>query len=232
MYRYWHKKAKNFYDKVVKPNNADVFLHFWMQENELHRVQLVNTFPSIVASRFELYSADVIESINLLHPNDTLPGRERVHNEARGNNYAMWRKHAACAHLIRDFELQNNFTYDIIMRVRPDLVFEDEIRFDECPKGKLCIPAVNDPRTTPNAADNQTTRWVPGSPYSFVAVNDQIAWGPRLLMMAYSNVYYWQAARRPIFKAERGLYDALQQMEILEYVWRPEKVYNYRIVHG
>lgn len=133
--RTWERCYQNWVDNIMPGVEKDVFFHLW-DYNSLPSI--INTIPGAPPNYNKKISEDEKESIvNTLNPkkykfdNKAIPNRSNdpsFINEfvktplgwwCRGQYYSLW----YAAQLRRQYELENNFEYDIVFRMRTDLFF-------------------------------------------------------------------------------------------------------------
>ena len=133
--RTWEKCYQNWIDNIMPGVEKDIFFHLW-DYNSLPSI--INTIPGAPENYNKTISDDEKTAIvNVLQPkkykfdNKEIPSRSddpSFINEfvqtplgwwCRSQYYSLW----YAAQLKRQYELENNFEYDVVFRMRTDLFF-------------------------------------------------------------------------------------------------------------
>eukprot|EP01116_Phalansterium_solitarium_P004337 TRINITY_DN15325_c0_g1_i1.p1 TRINITY_DN15325_c0_g1~~TRINITY_DN15325_c0_g1_i1.p1 ORF type:complete len:348 (+),score=44.86 TRINITY_DN15325_c0_g1_i1:90-1133(+) len=201
--------ANNVFEFIVAPNDADVFLHLYLEESELAQVPSIRALPWVTKFRYEPYSTDVIKEINMLHLQQVPLANLSSHFLKQGNTFSMWRKQALCAQLINDHEIEHGFQYEMIMRTRPDLLYHDAIILSDCPNGRLCVPASISQRSEATHVDNQTSSWFTVLPDVQKCVSDADCHNPANDEVCRLNECEWMCRNAACSPFRRGVNDQL-----------------------
>lgn len=137
--RTWEKCYQNWFDNIMPGVEKDVFFHLW-DYNSLPSI--INTTPGAPPNYNKPISEDEkTRIVNTLQPkkykfdNKVIPNRSdepSFRNEfvnkplgwwCRSQFYSLW----YAAQLKRQYELENNFDYDIVFRIRTDLFFLEQV---------------------------------------------------------------------------------------------------------
>jgi hypothetical protein len=147
--------------------------------------QLINIIDPLKADVFfsfdgNLDENDKINVINLLRPTDYdwILHNEDAVVDIDANVKKMYQKIYLCNELKRKYELDNNFKYDLVIRLRPDLMIGEPIPIDvvkNINKNTVYYPSVN-------KYDLFTSNRV-------IGITDQFAFGDSNSMDVYSDAY-------------------------------------------
>lgn len=130
-YKNWQSAFSNFGDKI------DIFCHFW-DYNSLPRQSYVlgknspqTTFEDVAITDDE--KQEIIETLLPkrieFEPKLTIPSDfYKVKNRVSWWSIDQFNSIMKCAHLKRSYELENRFQYDIVFRLRSDLIFTNQIQ--------------------------------------------------------------------------------------------------------
>ena len=125
--------APSLYENVINPNDADVFLY--LNKNSMEPVtgnaeeDIVNTvFPKNVKSLTftdDNYDKEVKELIDSNYKKITefykTYNRDKWDTQLNYHNSCQYLKVKKCCEVAVDYANKNNFKYDLILRVRPDI---------------------------------------------------------------------------------------------------------------
>jgi SAM-dependent methyltransferase len=160
-------------DSILTRYNCDVFIHTWDQLGMSYRfgdAKLHMLNPNNMMDRINYFynpKQIVIESQSNFKASPLMikkgePGRDTV------GTASMYYKIEACNKLKQDYEKQNNFKYDFVIRFRSDLFVEQPLPLDQfTSKDYLYVPIFG----------------------NFGGINDQIAFGGSEVMDLYSSCY-------------------------------------------
>jgi len=153
------KNVDNFLTNLVKPNNADVFMHLWMtpaSENDLKKAIDIIRPKAVLLEKpipFTNYNFEVLP----LH--ERRPTILSMHCSIKKSN-----------DLRQTFETENSITYSWVIRHRTDSFYLEP----------LCIPAALDNNFL-YLPDDLTTDWG--------GLNDQAGFGSSDIMNHYASIF-------------------------------------------
>jgi len=141
--RTWEKCYQNWFDNIMPGVEKDVFFHLW-DYNSLPSI--INVIPGAPPNYDKKISDDeknlIVETLKpkeykfdnkefSKHSHDPSLINEFVRTPlawyCRSQYYSLW----YAAQLKRQYELENNFDYDIVFRMRTDLIFLDPVQVPE-----------------------------------------------------------------------------------------------------
>jgi len=171
--RTFENNFQSFKDNILSKYDCDVFIHTWdimgssfrFTDNKLH---LVNTQKYL--EKIELFynpKKIVIEPFRLFDLTPLMKQRA-VHGRDAGGTISMYYKIEACNNLKKEYEKENNMTYDCVIRYRSDLHLDQPF-----------------PLTT---GTDLSAIHVPMYG-NFGGINDQLAFGNSALMDIYCSLY-------------------------------------------
>lgn len=123
--RSWNRCKDNFFKYIINPLNPDIFFHSWNEnmntqnnKNEYENADLSALHPI----KYEIEDWNDIKDFLvkkshffvIKHPYDNVV-----------NTLSQHRKWFLCNELKRNHEINNNFVYDIVIRTRPDVLYND-----------------------------------------------------------------------------------------------------------
>lgn len=154
---------ENIEKNLIKPNNADVFIHTWFDEKDIglrfcnklkeekgfiNRTVLKSDIKEIIVSKYDpilMATQNQIEFLPIEHrslePNDEKnPYKNRWYIRPQFC-LSMFYSIMVCNNLKSEYELRNNFTYDAVIRARFDLASNREYRMEEFDQSYMYINA-------------------------------------------------------------------------------------------
>lgn len=184
--RNWKKCSKSIKEKIIDRYNADVFIHTWTCKGKSvpHDFYLKNWEEDDENINFEVFNFYKPKKIkidfqNLKYFKKYIPQNHRFYN-----TLMMWYSIREANKLSKEYELENKFEYDVIIRCRFDLYFE-EFGIENYSKEILYLP--------PN--ENIDSKWTSEMKQMFdingirYMPNDQLAYGKRNIIDVYSIFY-------------------------------------------
>lgn len=177
---------------IVKPLNADVFIHTWEKlgydnkfRSDSHH--LVNSkFDPIKINNIFSPKKMVVESEAIIQRfvEDSKKYAPHLANEPKspGHMASMFYKIMMANKIRKEYEKENKFTYDCVIRCRPDMLFKNGIQSHNLIMlDKVHIPLI----------------------HSFNGLNDQFAYASGQVMDIYSDLYQ---SIPTYFKSKREFY--------------------------
>ena len=161
---------------LIEPLNADTFVFGWQSKNGIKNdIEVCEKYKNI-----KKYQVNNREELILPVPIDMHDKYPDHYNRGWGLEVAdhivcqLFNIHS-CFKLIEEYEIENNFHYDIIIRIRPD-----EFWFDKIDDADLNFTYNNRCLATPQ-------HYI--STISGDKINDRFAMGTRDVMKEYCNMY-------------------------------------------
>lgn len=152
------KFLKSLKEKVIDKFNPDIFLY----------IDEKNATPEFISSL----------KPKSYHITNKKPQSK---NNLKPNTISMFEKIYKCNKLKSDYEKQFNFKYDIVIRMRPDIMIYSDFDFSNFDKKYLYYPIYNG-----HAIDS----YIDIPMLSNIAIPDQISYGSSEIMDKYSNIYF------------------------------------------
>lgn len=184
--RSFRHTVKSLKKNVIDPLNCDVFIHTWdvigappngkspadINFRTLRTVELLSEIyelydPKLMQIESEEKIQEIIKQTNNINilPQD----RQYIMNHV-GYHVSMFYSISVSNSLRKEYEQENNQSYDLVIRCRPDLYFNTELNLNLFPnKNTIYIPEIG--------------TYVEGG------VNDQIAISTPNIMDSYTNIY-------------------------------------------
>ena len=183
-FRDYDQKVDSLFNNVIKSHECDFFIHSWTNlgfsfngldsegfkkygfnrnSPDLDQQDVINRFHP-VRYKFEVYEEfepDFIEEAKYytrLNPWDPPTGDRLISQK---------KKIYLCDLLRRDYEQQNNFRYDVVIRLRPDIAFNRSIDIAQYDLSSLHMP----------------------TEYGYNIASDIFCFGNSDLMTQYSDLY-------------------------------------------
>ncbi len=122
---------------MLQPLQPDIFIHTWERTGQ--RVQnkqkkkksaykvtdaLLNDLYSPVAVVIEPFKKEYFNELKGIRRPEILRKKSPLHSKS---NLPLFYKMYACNQLKKNYEAENNFVYDMVIRIRPDLMLMEEI---------------------------------------------------------------------------------------------------------
>jgi len=127
--RSWDKCVDSFKKYILKPFSPDIFIHTWQEPNIPTNNNKIN-YLKVYDLKELLPISYVSESWE--NVSDELEKRSKFftrknHYDDPVNTLSQHRKWFLCNELKKIYEKQNNFIYDVVIRTRIDLKYENEL---------------------------------------------------------------------------------------------------------
>ncbi len=154
--------TKSIKDNISLPHKADVFIHSWSQEHK-------NTLNDIFSPIKSVYEEPRNFSKHVLHKKNFI--QSRWYSEFQSNN------------LKKKFEQENNFTYDLVVHSRLDIIWFNKIILNRKPNTLFAShwnTTLNDNKLGPFNRENV---------YQGHALHDWWFYGDSQTMNNLSNIY-------------------------------------------
>jgi len=166
-------KNKNYWLAQIKKYNADVYASFWDIENPENGDTLLNFVSSFKPKKIESESFSAFEKTTLnpikKHIAPKFGLMQSLHDRCKsGSIFSMWYK-IWRSNILRS---SNNIEYDVIVRCRTDMFFEDDLNIELNPYLNVPIGKTK--------ADVSIVSY---------GCNDMFAYGNENIMNHYSNLY-------------------------------------------
>lgn len=191
-FRNYELTSNSLMEYVVKPLNADVFIHTWdklgyhnnFKPDSLHLI--VSQFPTDKITKIYQPKKIVVESDTIIQKlvDESKVYAPHLSNEPKspGHIASMYYKIMMCNLIRKNYEFETKSKYDCVIRCRPDMLFQSKIeKHNLINMDKIHIPLVN----------------------SFNGVNDQFAYSSGQNMDVYSELLY---SIPTYFKSKREYY--------------------------
>jgi hypothetical protein len=149
--RYYRNTIESIYENIIKINDCDVFGHFWIRTRDniayqkmieskhlnidfmvdngvqlLQKIKEIIKFTKLETEDSKDFSTETFISSNV--PNDEIKKSiMRQSIAVQSQYYSVWKSNE----LKKDFEKKNNFIYDGVMRLRPDILIDNPVFFTE-----------------------------------------------------------------------------------------------------
>ena len=163
---------QNLLEHIIRPNNCDVFCHFWHKDTkEEYKFLYSNEDGKITESEVDTEKYGSYENKNLHDVIDFLDAKVFLFEEpyfqanAKSMFYSIW----MCNQLKSNYELRHGFIYDVVVRARSDLIYSHEFEFPKCEENTIHVK----------------DRPIPGK----LSVNDWFAYGNSNSMNIYSKLF-------------------------------------------
>ena len=160
--RSFERTFQSLQEQLLKKTDCDIFLHIWEPENKRLKDQIFYRAQ-------QLYSPKKVVMESQKHFEVTSEMSKRIIDPRNhAGVLSMFYKIEVCNNLKREYENENNFKYDCVIRCRPDLFFENNFSIDDMKdSNSIYLPPIGD----------------------FGGLNDQFAFGSSELMDRYSCAY-------------------------------------------
>ncbi len=138
--RSFEKCYSNIYENIIKPNNADVFIHTWYDENNLriegvdpkrHNIYYEKGDDVKVIDLYKPKSYLIETPIYFRNPNIKIPEKyiERIKTMRQNNikdesihhSYSMFYSIFKCNQIKEEYSYKNNIYYDCVIKIRFDI---------------------------------------------------------------------------------------------------------------
>lgn len=167
-FRCLYSNYNNIYENILKNYNCDVFIHTWDKlgcnlyfESDKCNAYTIDYINDII----KLYKPIYINIENNDNFKNNLSGLKAYDHRHPQSVYSMFYGIQQSNLYKSEFELLNNFTYDIVIRARTDLQFINKLNIDD-------NYYINIPHTG-----------------NFGGINDQFAYSNSYNMNKYSDLY-------------------------------------------
>ena len=163
---------------LIEPLGADVFVHGWQTndgfDSDIENVKKYKNIKSYKIQDRSKVNIEIPEPMFGKYPNHVSQGwGMEVADHILGQLYNI----KSCHNLIEEYEKEQGFTYDIIVRVRPD-----EFWFDKLQDIDLDFVYSNRYLATPQ-------NYIGGTISGLHVVNDRFAMGSREVMREYCDMF-------------------------------------------
>lgn len=159
----------NIYQYIIQPNNADVFLHSWYDEEQLHQLASDTKRTNTTFQRgddqelLRLYQpkAYCIEKpFSFFNPKMEIPmafmtraagmmgepsPNETVYRHVVNTTYSMMYSIFKCNQLKEEYAYKNNLYYDVVIKLRYDVIVEQPLLCAEYPIDAIYYPDLGHP---------------------------------------------------------------------------------------
>jgi len=161
--RRFHENYQNFLNFLINPNgrfeNIDLFGHFWKEHRNTKKISEILPFK-----KCQVEPQQYFNDRNW----DNVPHRNLIKKPL--NVVSMYYSIMKANQLKSEYETENNFKYDCVVRYRTDIVFTD-------------------PLVLPEKVEKNTAYLSDILTYDYGGYNDQIAFGDSKTMDSYSTVF-------------------------------------------
>jgi len=135
--RMWKMVSSNFEERILKKYNPDVFIHTWSDEGYCDtsetstKLGYYEQSPSLpIKDVSEAFNALKIEVEDFEKYNNTfeeITKQYTEHHVRPKNLYSMFNKMSKGLMLMEDHMLSTGKRYDLILRLRPDLIYNQDL---------------------------------------------------------------------------------------------------------
>lgn len=166
------KTYPSIYENIIKPNNADVFIHAWFDKDNLQSYSIDQNREAQLTSDIdkkiiELYKPKKIlfekqkcfanSYSNLYVPDSWKEGALQMMSKTKEktldtanlhiiqNSMSMWYSIYKCNELKEEYAVENNFSYDYVIRTRFDLILCEPLYVSNYDGNKLHYININQP---------------------------------------------------------------------------------------
>lgn len=130
--RFYKKGYEYIYNNIVKPNNCDVFIHCWNEDQETEKEIVEMYKPKVYI--FEKQKEDLApRKYDYYNPMPAAP----VHTQ-----FSMFYSMKKSIELKKLYEHKNGFVYDTVSRTRFDCAIMNELLFEEYQNDFIYFPDV------------------------------------------------------------------------------------------
>jgi len=185
--RNWQPTFNSIYNNIIRKYNCDVFIHTW-NYNTRHVPHEYDKSYTIFDEYLKL-DYDFLYQYNpkktqLEFPNYDYFRKLSTVDTRFYNTIMMWYSINKCNLLRKEYEFENEFKYDCIIRCRTDL-FIHHFEINELKKNTIYLPPNQNTDVTfrgemKKLFEEKGIRYMP---------NDQLAYGDDLSINYYSSVY-------------------------------------------
>jgi hypothetical protein len=182
--RNWKSSYQSIKNQIIEKYNADVFIHTWDVFGKMiphHYIKNYNdNFDEI---NYEFIKNYKPKKIQIDWPKyDTF--KQKINESRFYNTLMMWYSIDKSNQLRKEYEFENNIKYDIIIRCRFDLFFENFV-INDVNKNTIYLPP-NENIDNPFTIEMKKMLLEMGTKYM---PNDQLAYGVPDVMEYYCSVY-------------------------------------------
>ncbi|ATZ80608.1 hypothetical protein BMW23_0561 [Bodo saltans virus] len=196
--RFVEEAYTNIFENLIEPNNADVFLHTWTNDKsvEMKIIDLYKPKKYLIESQREFLNTNMNHDVML-----SSYARYYLKENFTKMIYSSWYSVQQSNLLKEQYRLENDFTYDCVIRARFDTIFNQKV---DCKNSNLDII-------------NISCRDLPVNDMT----DDRFAYSSNKNMNIYSNIFgyidYIHNKRQKmdgIFCGETLVYEALKYFDI------------------
>lgn len=190
------RNVPNLINNLIKPNNiTDIFIHTWYDKS-LDNTHFDSAQPQL-DSRIGVYLPDSdLYLIEHLNPKKILCEKPKTFDELNhlknlptaiqkrlaSNFYSVW----MCNELKKNFELENNFKYDIVIKTRVDLEYFGFVELNKI-VSEIKENSIYTPRIYQEMRQNDSYPINSGGSYS--SLSDTFAFGTSVTVDGFCSVY-------------------------------------------
>jgi SAM-dependent methyltransferase len=183
--RTFDRTYNSFYANLLYPyqNDADVFIHTWdtigakslsydhplsfvETKNKMNEINSILKPKSIIIENYATTSPSIRMMTDKIKLSES--DRDGLRNRSPFDYGCMLYSWNKTKQLVDEYENNNNIKYDLIVKLRSDLMFTGKFNIENA-FDKLCVPNIGQ--------------------YYFHAMNDQFALGPASSMKTYLSLY-------------------------------------------
>jgi hypothetical protein len=126
--RFYSEAYSFIYEALIEPNNADVFLHTWTNDKCVES-EIINMYKP---KKYLIESQRKFENTDMDH-NVMLSSYARYYTKENFTSmiYSSWYSVQQANLLKEQYRLENNFTYDYVIRARFDTIFNKKVKCEE-----------------------------------------------------------------------------------------------------
>lgn len=167
---------------------VDYFTHTWDSDRKYYHNGTLYTWRNR-DNTTETNDNAIQTMVDWLKPKKHLTGKKRERTELNeiGTFLDLFQSFAASVKLKREYEIENNFEYDIVVKCRYDLLFSSAYE----PVRNMIYPW----RIFENTIYNDCDIWFTNES-NRLNIQDVVFYGSSFSMDRLSNVYAWQMSRR------------------------------------
>ena len=165
--RMWEEGYKYHYKNILKDNDVSVFFHTWTQDDMSFYQRMIDLYEPELSVAEDKLDDDLSKYTRTPPPSPNWKVKD-----GRMSTFAQLYAIHGCNQLKTEYELENNMTFDWVVRSRFDFAINAKIPFDELDNNKLYIP---------------NCRMVATRDFG----NDQFAFSSSENMDDYASAYHW-----------------------------------------
>ena len=133
--RMWEEGYKYHYKNILKDNDVTVFFHTWTKDDMSFYQRMIDLYEPELSIAEDPLDDDLSKYTRTPPPSPNWKVKD-----GRMSTFAQLYAIQGCNQLKTEYELENNMTFDWVVRSRFDFAINAKIPFDELDNSKLYIP--------------------------------------------------------------------------------------------